>query len=381
MSKKDYRLFVDSDIIEPLPPIYKGALITFYPGQLNKAQNPRRGDEGNDKPPISTKSKMTGLRRYVFRYEGDKFVYLATRKGQRNGGFNSKPTQRKISIGFAIPGISTIIAPLIRNFSFTEINDDNEEVWTEGLNSIIKYNSLANRWEWLTRPVPVPPSAPPGQFFINAYTQSTSNPLTNTGDKDQIQWTYISDPWASATPEIPITSTTINAIVYFNNNSIENLNKWPIQNIDASKDSIDGQQLKWEASDSPGGRPDCLSDSYLKKCFQGVNLKYYDIVFVEVVWRYFANRHSHRSIKDGGSPIDWGYGAADVFEVNDPRSIHNQEWWSPRPFKVKRQKGRVYRVGGLEADTGVGGIDRVIWAQRTRVITTDYKRGGQTALE
>ncbi len=374
MSKQDYRLFADSDVIEPLPPLYKGNTIKIYPGQLTKAQNPKLGRMGLAETAQAARSKMSGLRRYIFRYEGDKFVYLATRKGQRNGGFNSKPTQTKINVNLIGPGFN-----INRNFSFTEVNDDNEEIWTESNFSIIKYNNLANRWEWLTRPVPVPSSASPGQFFINAYTQSTSNPLRNTGSIDQIQWTYVFDPWATATPEVPVTSTEIQSIVWYNNNSIDNLNKWPIKNVDA--DNQWNVRKKWHSyvdfdTFIPDKRPDCLSDNFLSRCFQGINLKHYDIVFVEVMWRYFAHVNGKDPISGPGNGlINWGY------DGNDRTSIHDLEWWSPRPIKMKRQKGRVYRVGILEANTGIGGFDKVLFAQRTRVITTNYRRGGQTALE
>jgi hypothetical protein len=369
MSKQDYRLFADSDVIEPLPPLYKGNTIVIYPGQLTKANNAKIGRLGNGENARAAKSNMLGLRRYIFRYEGDKFVYLATRKGQRNGGFNSKPTQTKITFNIVGPGFN-----VNRNFSFTEVNDDNEEIWTDSNFSIIKYNNLANRWEWLTRPVPVPSSAPPGQFFVNAYTQSTSNPLRNTRSIDQIQWTYVFDPYNTATPEVPVTETAIESLVWYNNNSIDNLNKWPIKNIDA--DNEWNVRKKWQSYDGgtlfvPDKRPDCISDNYLSKCFQGINLKHYDTVFVEVMWRYFAHRNGRNPFEPpGGNLINWGYD-----------NIHDLEWWSPRPIKMKRQKGRVYRVGILEADTGIGGFDKVLFAQRTRVITTDYRRGGQTALE
>jgi hypothetical protein len=377
MNKKDYRLFTDSDILDPLPPVYKGPYITFYPGQLSLSMNARNGRIKTTPGNTSNRtviSRMSGLRRYVFRYEGNSFVYLATRKGQRNGGFNSKPTQTKIQLQLAGPGFN-----VGRDFSFTEINDDNEEVWTESNFSIIKYNNFANRWEWLTRPVPTPSTAPPGQFFVNAYTQATSNPLKNTGSIDQIQWTYVSDPWGTATPEIPVTTAAIESIVWYNNNSVDNLNKWPIKNVDA--DDEWGVRKKWQSYSYDGNtfipdkRPDCLTNEYLTKCFQNVNIKHYDIVFVEVMWRYFAHRNNNYDIKNKICPVDWGYDES--ARVN----IHDVEWWSPKPVKMRRQKGRVYRIGGLEANTGVGNFDKVLWAQRTRVITTDYRRGGQTALE
>jgi hypothetical protein len=381
MNKKDYRLFTDSDIMDPLPPIYKGPYILFYPGQLSQSLNAKSGKfrstENGSNPNRTIMSRLLGLRRYVFRYEGDNFVYLATRKGQRNGGFNSKPTQTRIQLQLAGPGFN-----VGRDFSFTEINDDNEEVWTESNFSIIKYNNLANRWEWLTRPVPSPSTAPPGPFFVNAYTQATTNPLKNTGSVDQIQWTYVSDPWDTATPEIPVTTAAIVSIVWYNNNSVDNLNKWPIRNVDA--DDEWGVRKKWQSYGEfenqgfliPDRRPDCLSNEYLTKCFQNVNIKYYDIVFVEVMWRYFAHRNNNYDIRNKLNPIYWGYD-----ENNGRVNIHDAEWWAPKPVKMRRQKGRVYRIGGLEADTGIGNFDKVLWAQRTRVITTDYRRGGETALE
>lgn len=371
MNKKDYRLFTDSDVIDPLPPIYKGKIITMYPGQLNQSRN---FTPGAAYAVQNLSSRVSGLRRYIFSYEGEKFRYLATRKGQRNGGFNSKLSQTKITLTFVF-----LTTTINRQFSFTEINNDNEEVWSESSFSIIKYNSLATRWEWLTRPVPAA-GQQPGQFFVNAYTESTSNNLINTGTVDQIQWTYVSDPWNTASPEIAITSTSITKAVWYNNNSIDNLNKWPIKNVDA--DNEWGIRKPWQSFNPdtsqviPDRRPDCLSDDYLNKCFQGVNLKNYDIVFVEVMWRYFVHRNSRNQILGRTDPVDWGYVGSGIRP-----NIHQLEWWSPKPVKMRRQKGRVYRIGGLEADTGIGGFDKVLWAQRTRVITTDYRRGGQTALE
>ena len=62
-------------------------------------------------------------------------------------------------------------------------------------------------------------------------------------------------------------------------------------------------------------------------------------------------------------------------------NLHDVEWFSPKPFYTRRQKGRVYRIGKLAKSNSVGQYDIVTFAQRTRIVTTKWYRGGNTALE
>jgi hypothetical protein len=366
----DTRLFVDSGVEKPLPPIYKGKLKKFYPGQMMKNTRKDRIWEISSSNTAGDQ-KRTGLRRYVFRYENGKFIYLATRKGQRNGGFNSRPSQTSLLFQYSGPQINS-------SATFALSATPTEDIYVESGNSIIKYDQAETRWEWTTRP-----SLTSG-FFLQAFSSSTSNTLRNSGAANEVSWTYINDPWVTATPQVPIV-VTITPSQWYNNNSVENLNKWPIQNYDANYTLQDPSQKRpWQIKNDdgsaiiPDNRIDALSDDFLNRCFEGVKLKPYDIVFVEVVWKLRMNKSDFQV--DLNTPSNqpptyrsasWGYWDR----------IHNYEWWSPKPFYGRSQKGRVYRIGILEADMGVGGYDKILWAQRTRLITTERTRGGRTALE
>jgi hypothetical protein len=356
--EKENNTFVDSDVMEPLPPIFKGKRIKIYPGNLAKRTgNVRRSENGGG----IRGSRRFGLRRYVFRYEGNKFVYLATRKGQRNGGYNSTPQQAPTL--FALTATGDINTGEL-SFRYSGQNDDNEDIYTETANSRIRYDSSLNRWQWETRPATVPPAPPAGPFFVNAYSEVTFNTLRNSGASNQIRWTYVSDPYDTALPELPAT-VRLKTDQWFNNNTLENLNNWPIVNIDMNNGLYSNTTYKWIKYEGgnvvPENRPECLSDDLLLKCFQGVKLKQYDTVFIEVMWTWFEYRR--------GDSKFWGY------------NIHNYEWWSPAPFLTQRQKGRIYRIGILDKDNGVGKTDKVLFAQRTRTVTTRYFRGGNTVLE
>jgi hypothetical protein len=173
----------------------------------------------------------------------------------------------------------------------------------------------------------------------------------------------------------------IKASAWYNNNDVVNLNKWPIKNTDADYGvyAPASKVYKWQIRPNgqppitPERRPACLTDALLFKCFHGITLKPYEIVFVEVVWKWFANRVSSfsRTNKywEGCYKGQWGY------------DVNQTEWWSPAPFKAQTQKGRIYRIGKLETNTGIGGYDTVTFAQRTRIITTKYTKGGYSALE
>jgi hypothetical protein len=364
----DNRLFVDSETKEPLPPLFKGKIGKYYPGQMVRRSS--RGMRLNSTFNCNKRSKQSGLRRYVFRYENGKFVYLATRKGQRNGGFDSKPTQTTVKLLLNGPNIAT-------DNTFTALSGSGLTIqYKESENSTLQYNTGLTRWEWTTRP------ALTASFVSQAFSGPTSNIFRNSGAVNEVPWTYVDNAWTTATPQIPVIAT-IEPVEWFNNNSIENLNKWPIKNYDADYDIYQPQnKQKWQGRNAqtgaiiPDRRIKGLTDDFLHRCFQGVPLKNYSIVFVEVMWRFRLNKSSDVNGFDGNYPAtyvnsSWGY-----YE-----SIHDNEWWSPKPFYSHTQKGRVYRIGILEADTGVGGYDKVLWAQRTKIITTHFTRGGRTVLD
>jgi hypothetical protein len=376
MSDIDNRKFVGGEDQSPLLPIFKGPRTLFYPGQLacntgsTKGSGLTRGGS----------SLSSALRRYVFRYENGTFVYLATRKGQRNGGRNVKDSQTagvfSLVADSALPS-SVNTGPLY--FSFSGKNASNEDVYNIDSNSRIRYDSANTRWVWETRPATIAPAPPSGPYYVTAFTASTTNTLLNSSTINEIGWTYVSYPFAAQAPQVPAT-VSITASAWYNNNDVTNLNKWPIKNTDADygvpgRDS-NTEKYKWQSRTGGSGamvperRPACLTDSLLFKCFEGIPLKPYETVFVEVVWKYFANKvNNYQRESLDGYRGQWGY------------DINSIEWWSPAPFKAHTQKGRIYRIGKLEADTGIGGYDTVTFAQRTRIITTKYTKGGYTALE
>jgi hypothetical protein len=371
MSNIDNRLFVGGEDQSPLLPIFKGGRKLIYPGQLVGGKGSSNGGKYTYKRERALKS---GLRRYVFRYENGTFVYLATRKGQRNGGRNIKDSQT--SGYFCITSYAAMPAPIYYdcyNFSYTGKNGSGESIYTISENSRIRYDSANTRWVWETRPAAVP--LPSGPYYVTAFSASTTNTLLNSSTINQVSWTYVSYPFTTQTPQVPA-SVDITTRAYYNNNDVANLNKWPIKNVDADyKNGVtDGKYYKWQikvnAEITPERRPACITDSLLFKCFQGIPLKPYEIVFVDVVWSFFYNRNTRGQIINAyRDRCEWGY------------DVNTVEWWSPAPFLTQSQKGRAYRIGKLEADTGIGGYDKVTFAQRTRIITTKYSRGGYTALE
>lgn len=359
------RKFVGNEEGKPLPPIYKGKKVKIYPSII--AKNTLTGKGRKSK-------KRYGLRRYVFRFEGNQFVYLATRKGQRNGGFTATPEETSVQFNIsATVGATAVSEQLI--FKFSGKNEAGEDVYTHNANNRIRYNSALTRWQWETRPATTPPAPPSGPFFTQAFSDSTTNNLNNSGTINEIRWTYVSDPYVTAQPQVPAT-VKFKVKQWYNNNSIDNLNKWPILNADMDYGKYPNQVYKWQNRPNQQGlvperRPECLTDDLLFQCFDGINLKHYDTVFVEVMWTWFENRKIWNDISN--EPLisyDFGY-----------NNIADFEWWSPKPFYQKRQKGRIYRIGILDKDNGVGKTDKVIFAQRTRIVTTKYFKGGNTALE
>jgi hypothetical protein len=375
-----------------------------------------------------------------------------------------------------------------QQFAFRGKNTSGEDIWSTGPLSQFRYDSVNSRWVWETAPSPGAGQPMPA-LSANAFSVPTTNLLPNAGTINEIAWTYISNPYTTRTPQTPVT-VSFTPVQWYNNNDIENLNKWPIKNKDMnygvkkhmyyhrwqeldydfiesvsfdgwdagnglyirqdknsnyfyrvtssnsgegmtlsqedylywdntqwclwnqseiggycvtnnntpqmSMRTVDGEQL-WTDNGyglgtaskhyavKPEGRPDCLTDDYLNKCFAGVNLKHYDTVFVEVMWKFVSNKNYKKNI-DYFNPDLWNVPnyrpKRGILNFGIPlNQISDMEWWTPRPFRTKSNKGRVYRIGMLEEDTGVGGYDKVLWCQRTRTITTKYERGGHTALE
>jgi len=383
MSNIDNRKFVGGEDQSPLLPIFKGNRTVYYPGQL--ACN--RSSASNTGVSRKRARLSSALRRYVFRYENGTFVYLATRKGQRNGGRNVKDSQTAGSFQLVANGALPAPYGISFGFSYSGKNGSNEDIYTSDSNSRIRYDSAGTRWVWETRPRNPPPAPPSGPYYVTAFSASTTNTLLNSSTIKEVSWTYVSFPFTTQTPQVPAT-VSITANAWYNNNDVTNLNKWPIANVDADYGVAGGgagggagptggvhssTSYKWqnrEGGFTPERRPACLTDSLLFKCFQGIPLKPYDIVFVEVVWKWFANKIS-RFFREQLNTNNGRFG----YNINDV------EWWSPAPFTMQNQKGRIYRIGKLEADTGIGGFDTVTFAQRTRIITTKYTKGGYTALE
>jgi hypothetical protein len=377
MENKDNRLFVDGQDQSPLLPVFKGGRVIIFPGQLVAGSGQASSVTMSGNTDRRRGGFKSALRRYVFRYENGTFVYLATRKGQRNGGFNSKLSQTRGYMTITASGALPAPISEFLNFSFSGKNISNESIYTINDNSRIRYDSANTRWVWETRPANTPPTPPSGPYYVTAFTASTSNTLINSGTENEVSWTYVSYPFTTQTPQVPA-NVSIELLEYYKNNDVASLNKWPIKNVDADYKNgyIDGTTYKWQTKDGQEGiiperRIDCLTDELLFRCFQGVPLKPYEIVFVEIMWNFLSNKHSKNQITNlfTGSNAFHGY------------NVNQVEWWSPAPFVTRSQKGRIYRIGKLEADTGIGGYDTVTFAQRTRLVTTKYTKGGFTALE
>lgn len=389
MSNIDYRLFVGSENKEPLHPIFKGKKnVLIFPGDLNDGIKAK-----TNKDRTNPKGQKSGLRRYILRYNKGTFEYLATRMGQRNGGYNSTPNQTllQFTVQSSYAGVLTLSAyPLTEDFRYNGVvnldGTGNRETYSESgsANSIINYNNTLTRWEWKTRPTNIPPAPPGGPFNLTCYSSPTTKALREASSINGVTWTVRGNPRkpiAGGDPE-QTAIVKIKAKQWFNNNTVTNLNRWPIQNQDAQGGKFSSQEYKWQShqwkDNNPNitkdGRPDCLSDEFLFKCFKGVELKEYDIVFVEVVWRYLQNmcyikRDGNILFYEDNAPIYRGY------------NLHDVEWFSPKPFYTRRQKGRVYRIGKLAKSNPVNDFDTVTFAQRTRIVTTKWYRGGNTALE
>lgn len=306
--------FVGSNVDTYLPPLFKGDTFQYTPHWST--------------------SKFSGLRRYVFRYEKDTFVYLATRMGQRSGGPSS--TTSTFNIQFLVPSFFD------EAYNFTL---DTGNKYVQSSNNYIEYNAGTSSWEWYVRSPYDLPGTNPYTFALSAYSGTASSNLAIAGTINQVDWylNYI-------TPNIPATVTIVPQNAY-NNNSISELNKSPIKNLNMEIPFNNGRNHPFY-SGTPEGRPACITDDILFRCFEGIPLKPYDTVFIEIMWKYFKNKNEFPT---------W-YG-----NENFPKNEY--EWFVPAPVLMKRQKGIIYRIGKLQANTGEGGFDKVIFAQRTGVIT------------
>lgn len=382
----DNKKFIGAEDRPALLPVYKGSRRMYWPGQLAIGKSSKRSGRFTGKHHRYVAAN-TGLRRYVFRYENGTFVYLATRKGQRNGGFDVPASKRSIVFNLYTPSTGTTrINDVVFTFS---IKTAGEEFWYHSSERRIKYDLANTRWVLQYRPGGV------GTWYDNAFSSSTLNTLGNSSSINQITWTYIENPDTTATPQVPAI-VNMTPLFYYKNNSVEGLNRWPIQNVNADvKIGFPPGGFKWQGGKNNTGRIACLTDSLLFKCFEGIPLKPYDIVFVEIVWYFFMNKS--RGTRSYSGPNNSNsvnrVGDIDVVEVRKNcqfgyknidgtgYGVNALEWWSPAPFTQESQKGRIYRIGKLEADNGINGYDKVTFAQRTRLVTTRFQRGGFTALE
>lgn len=300
-----HKQFVDNFVDLDLNPLYDGPLETFYPTTYREKRYSR----------IAPK-----LRRYVFKYNANgSFEYIATRRGQRNGGKNVSIADSQINVTITDPANNF---SELKNQNFTIVN---ENLYTFGSNvRIVKVNG---RFLWQEKPIRT------FVFSTFYYSDATNNPLETADKENDVNW------YQEGSNKYVVSSSS--RVVYYNNNTLAGLNSWPIQNVNLNEP-----------------RPDMLDDAYLARCFYNIPLEAYDTVFVEVVWKEFDNRTSY--VKSG--------------DINS--STSNVPQWIGEPFTVPIKKGRVYRVGKLAKDNGVGGYDVVTHAQRTRIKTTSTKRGG-----
>ena len=204
---------------------------------------------------------------------------------------------------------------VLKNQNFTPVSDS---LFVFGRTArILKSNQ---RYLWQEKPVR-------GSVYSTLYySDATSNALQDGDKQNDVNW------YQQTTNKYVIANNT--RVVYHNNNTLAGLNSWPIQNTNVGDT-----------------RPEMLDDAYLARCFYNVNLEAYDIVFVEVSWKKYINREEFLST----TPL-----------------------WVGESFTVPENKGRVYRVGKLNASNGAGEYDVVTHAQRTRIKTTRNKRGGDT---
>lgn len=311
-----YKQFVDNTVDLSIPPLYRGALKTFYPTTIKEKTGTRR------------------MRRYIFNYKANGiFEFIATRRGQRNGGNNVKLEESQINVTITDPSSNYSIMAS-RNF-----NQEFTTLFTSGTRFRIIY--VNQRYLWQERPFS-------SQVFDTIYqSDPTENELQDADKQGDVNWYRVSDN------KYVIANNS--RVEFYNNNTLAGLNSWPIQNQtvqiplyqteDNKKDSSFSTTLVTET------RPEMLDDAYLARCFSRTVIEAYDTVFVEVFWKLYDNRPT--------------------VHPADPL-------WLGGAFTAPVLKGRVYRIGKLFKSNGVGEYDVVTFAQRTRIKTTKTKRGGKT---
>lgn len=312
----NYKQFVDNVSDIPLPPLYRGALKTFYPTTI-KEVNARRK-----------------LSRYIFTYNANgSFDFIATRKGQRNGGNNVRLEEAQFNVTITDPSNNFAI---LKNRNFRKVSE-NLYVFGE-ITRIIYINQI---YYWQERQ--------PGSFVFNSlyYSAPTTNDLKNADKQGDVNW------FEFGSNKYVIANNT--AVEFYNNNTLAGLNSWPIRNQTINTKRYQIQDFEtvssFDTSTTAETKPSMLDDSFLYKCFANLTIEPYETVFVEVLWKEYDNKTKFK----GGSTA-----------------------WLGEAFTVPVLKGRVYRVGKLAKSNGVGEFDIVTFAQRTKIKTTRTKRGGNT---
>lgn len=311
-----HKQFVDNVSEISLPPLYRGALRTFYPSTIKRQKS---GDK---------------LRRYIFTYNSNgKFDFIATRLGQRNGGNDIRPEEVQVNVTITDPANNFAV---LKSRNFNKIFNN---LYTFGQVTRIIYVNQIYYWQ----------ERQPGEFvFSNLYYSApTTNSLENADKENDVNW------FEFGTNKYVIGNCS--GIGFYNNNTLIGLNNWPIKNeeIKVKQYTIQDNQNVNVFSDTlvTETRPIMLDDSYLYKCFNNVKLDAYDTVFVEVLWKEYTNRTTFRA---------------------------SRPMWIGEPFTMPVLKGRVYRVGTLAKSNGVDEYDVITFAQRTKIKTTRTKRGGNT---
>lgn len=322
-----HKQFVDSVMDIDLPPLYRGPTKVFYPNRLSSD--------------VFHKNKIL---RYVFKYNSNgTFDFLAARMGQRNGGNDVKLQDSAINISITDPADNFSV---LDAENFTPVNDS---IWRFGDSKRIVY--VNGRYEWQEKQI--------GDlvFSVKYFCEPTDKDLFEADKEGDVNW------FEEATPPRYVVAAN-SRVVYYNNNTLKGLNSWPIQNANAQvqqgfiTNEYYGTDLGGMVNEV---RPEPLTNSYLNRCFQNIPLQSYDTVFVEIIWNAYTN------INEG-----W----RETYGPNPDRPI-----WLGQSFEVPVVKGRVYRIGKLHKDSGVGGYDVVTFAQRTRIRTTTNKRGGNNIYE
>lgn len=313
-----YKQFVDNVYDLSLPPLYRGALVTYYPTTIKE------------------QTGKTKLRRYIFTYNSNgSFNFITTRQGQRNGGNDVKPQDAQYNITLTDPNDNFSV---LRNRNFRKVSDN---LYVFGEITRITYFNQTYFWQERT----------PDSFVFNTvyYSSPTTNSLKDADKQGDVNWfEFGSNRYIIANSSV---------VEYFNNNTLAGLNSWPIQNEeikvkqyttqDSENVSFFSENLVTET------RPTMLDDAYISRCFSNVSLEPYDTVFVEVLWKEYTNKSKFKA---------------------------NSSAWVGEEFRVPVLKGRVYRVGKLAKSNGVGEYDIVTFAQRTRIKTTRNKRGGNNVF-